>query len=265
MSNISQVTLPDNTTYDLADATLRSKIKVIATVEWDTSTNTGTINKSYLELYSAVANLNSTLPAIEYFEHGDVLYSVPTHYYLPLYSYDSEGMVLTFKTPGNGYGYEIRISRSYVPQDPGYEDKIYRTRLTPTASWGNISGTLSNQTDLSNALNAKQDTLTAGTNITIDANNVINASGCNYTSVGHIIDPDLWNNNVYNIPMSGMIQAITNIVILTYPSTMSDSDYEMLKKADIRITGLTLSNLTIKALGEVPTTSFTLMTVIWGV
>ena len=34
--------------------------------------------------------------------------------------------------------------------------------------WGNITGTLSNQTDLQNALDAKQDTLTAGTNITIE-------------------------------------------------------------------------------------------------
>lgn len=34
--------------------------------------------------------------------------------------------------------------------------------------WGNITGTLSDQTDLQNALDAKQDTLTAGTNITIE-------------------------------------------------------------------------------------------------
>lgn len=34
--------------------------------------------------------------------------------------------------------------------------------------WGNITGTLSEQTDLQEALDAKQDTLTAGTNITIE-------------------------------------------------------------------------------------------------
>lgn len=38
--------------------------------------------------------------------------------------------------------------------------------------WGSIDGTLSNQTDLQNALDAKQDTLTAGTGISIE-NNVI--------------------------------------------------------------------------------------------
>lgn len=42
--------------------------------------------------------------------------------------------------------------------------------------WGNITGTLSEQTDLQEALDAKQDTLTAGTNITIDANNVISST-----------------------------------------------------------------------------------------
>ena len=49
------------------------------------------------------------------------------------------------------------------------------------ASWGGIEGTLSNQTDLKNALDAKQDTLTAGTNITI-SDNVISAAGAAYTA-----------------------------------------------------------------------------------
>ena len=35
--------------------------------------------------------------------------------------------------------------------------------LTPTPDWGNIGGTLSNQTDLQNALNAKENSITAGT------------------------------------------------------------------------------------------------------
>ena len=43
-----------------------------------------------------------------------------------------------------------------------------------SAAWGSITGTLSNQTDLKNALDAKQDTLTAGNNITIE-NNVISS------------------------------------------------------------------------------------------
>lgn len=43
-----------------------------------------------------------------------------------------------------------------------------------TATWGSITGTLSSQTDLQNALNAKQDTLVSGTNIkTINGSSVL--------------------------------------------------------------------------------------------
>ena len=48
-----------------------------------------------------------------------------------------------------------------------------------TAAWGNITGTLSNQTDLQNALDSKQNTLTAGQNIDI-TDNIISAKGYLY-------------------------------------------------------------------------------------
>lgn len=47
--------------------------------------------------------------------------------------------------------------------------------IPDSATWGNISGTLSNQTDLQNALNGKQDELTPGTYISI-SNNVISST-----------------------------------------------------------------------------------------
>lgn len=47
--------------------------------------------------------------------------------------------------------------------------------------WGSIDGTLSDQTDLQNALDAKQDVLTAGDNIQIE-NNVISATDTTYTA-----------------------------------------------------------------------------------
>lgn len=40
------------------------------------------------------------------------------------------------------------------------------------ATWGNIGGTLSNQTDLQEALEAKQDVLTPGDGITIENNTI---------------------------------------------------------------------------------------------
>lgn len=54
------------------------------------------------------------------------------------------------------------------------DDNLVISNTQMSAEWGNISGTLSNQTDLATALSAKQDTLTAGDNITIN-NNVISA------------------------------------------------------------------------------------------
>jgi len=45
-----------------------------------------------------------------------------------------------------------------------------------SVAWGDITGSLSNQSDLSTALEGKQDTLTAGTGISIN-NNVISATG----------------------------------------------------------------------------------------
>lgn len=51
-----------------------------------------------------------------------------------------------------------------------------------TVAWGDITGDLSNQTDLNNALGAKQDALTAGANITIDGNNEISATDTTYSN-----------------------------------------------------------------------------------
>jgi len=49
-----------------------------------------------------------------------------------------------------------------------------------STSWGNIGGTLSNQTDLQTALNAKQATLVSGTNIkTVNGNSLVGSGNVN--------------------------------------------------------------------------------------
>ena len=53
------------------------------------------------------------------------------------------------------------------------------------AAWGNITGTLSNQTDLSTALDSKQDVLTAGNNITINGT-TISANDTTYSASDNI-------------------------------------------------------------------------------
>lgn len=63
---------------------------------------------------------------------------------------------------------DSNITKSYLIGD------IVNLVPDTVISWGDIVGTLSNQTDLQNALNAKQDTLVSGTNIkTVDGNSLL--------------------------------------------------------------------------------------------
>lgn len=50
------------------------------------------------------------------------------------------------------------------------------------AAWGNITGNIEDQTDLQTALNDKQDVLTAGSNISIDSDNIISATNTTYSA-----------------------------------------------------------------------------------
>lgn len=60
------------------------------------------------------------------------------------------------------------------------------------AFWGMIQGTLSNQTDLVNALNAKQNTITCSSPLTLDSNNDISIPKAT-TSVSGYLDYQDWN------------------------------------------------------------------------
>lgn len=61
-----------------------------------------------------------------------------------------------------------------------------------SATWGNITGNIEDQSDLQNALNGKQDVLTSGTDLEITQNNTINFTN----STGYITGID--NNDVVN-------------------------------------------------------------------
>ena len=101
---------------------------------------------------------------------------------------NSQGAVTNTYDFSNNYTYdgtEIRFTESgFTIISPrggmmnriGYVYNWYASRgLEIHAHWGNISGSLSNQTDLVSALNSKQDVLTAGSGINISGN-VISAS-----------------------------------------------------------------------------------------
>lgn len=61
------------------------------------------------------------------------------------------------------------------------EGSVIISNTNRSAEWGNVSGTLSDQIDLQNALNAKQNNLTAGENVSI-VNDTISATDTTYTA-----------------------------------------------------------------------------------
>src|SRR5574344_1265211 len=82
------------------------------------------------------------------------------------------------------------ISNSAISQisQPYYNYNSFNITNTPggksflSLSWGNITGTLSNQTDLQTALNAKQNTLTFDTTPTLNSTNPVTSGGI-YTAL----------------------------------------------------------------------------------
>ena len=84
-----------------------------------------------------------------------------------------------------------------------------------SATWGGITGTLSSQTDLQTALNAKQDTLVSGTNIkTINSTSLLGSGNINiasspYTTVGNSAGVLVNNSTTNTISASILIPANT--------------------------------------------------------
>jgi hypothetical protein len=83
------------------------------------------------------------------------------------------------------------------------------------AVWGGITGTLSSQTDLQSALNAKQDTLVSGTNIkTINSTSLLGSGNITiasspYTTVGNSAGVLVNNSTTNTISASILIPANT--------------------------------------------------------
>lgn len=96
---------------------------------------------------------------------------------------------------------------------------------TATTAWGNITGTLSDQTDLKNALDGKQDTLTAGTNINITGS-TISATDTTYTGSDGVT---LTGTNFTNSGVRSVSSGTTNGTISVNTNGTS---------ADVSVTGL---------------------------
>jgi len=71
--------------------------------------------------------------------------------------------------------------------------------------WGSITGTLSSQTDLQNALNAKQDTLVSATNIkTINGNSVLGSGDLTISGGGGILHGTASGTDTYTTTITGV-------------------------------------------------------------
>lgn len=76
------------------------------------------------------------------------------------------------------------IAGTGISIDEDSDENLVISNTQTSAEWGNITGTLSDQTDLQNALNAKQDTLVSGTNIkTVNGNSLLGSGNVNINAL----------------------------------------------------------------------------------
>lgn len=127
-----------------------------------------------------------------------------------------------------------------------YENGSWSAFAGGSASWGGITGTLSNQTDLQNALNAKQNTLTnpvtgTGTNNEIAA---FNSTGSTITSLATTTYPTLTElSYVKGLTSAVQTQINNRALVLLSTATASNSssidfevDYTVYKKYVVEFT-----------------------------
>lgn len=103
------------------------------------------------------------------------------------------------------------IAGTGISIDEDSDENLVISNTQTSAEWGNITGTLSNQTDLQNALNAKQDTLVSGTNIkTVNGNSLLGSGNVNVDGLpsqtgqsGKYLTTD-GSNASWEIPIAGI-------------------------------------------------------------
>lgn len=147
--------------------------------------------------------------------------------------------------------------------------------IPESAQWGNITGQLSEQTDLYSELNTL--TTSVGTKITSPSGGTTGqylqktASGTQWATVqggDSKIEKDVtlasasWSSGTYTISDADI--GASSTVFLTYPTTTSDADYEILQSALIRATAQAAGSITLKATGDVPASDVVITMIIWG-
>ena len=81
---------------------------------------------------------------------------------------------------GANYYIPVKFTDGTSTVSANSSGEVDLSSIYKAAIWGDITGTLSDQTDLQNALNAKQDTLVSGTNIkTVNGNSLLGSGNVN--------------------------------------------------------------------------------------
>ena len=118
------------------------------------------------------------------------------------------------------------------------------TNTQTSAEWGNIQGDISDQVDLYDALNNKQDKLTAGSYITIEKNSqgqtIISTPGGDYNSLdnkptidGHTIQGDMSASELINLGSIGVSSFINDAGYIKQ-NAINDHNQNLGAHADIR-------------------------------
>lgn len=140
--------------------------------------------------------------------------------------------------------------------------------IPESAQWGNITGQLSEQTDLYAELQSKLDTPSGGTTGQYLQKT---ASGTQWATVqgsdskvekNVTLASASWSSGSYTISDADI--GADSTVFLTYPVTTSDADFEILQSAVIRATAQAAGSITLKATGDVPASDVVITMIIWG-
>ena len=118
----------------------------------------------------------------------------------------------------------------------GSGSNVIISNTQTSAEWGNITGTLSNQTDLQNVLNGKQETLVSGTNIkTINNTSLLGSGNISITepsiattSTAGIVKPDGTSIVVADDgTISTQLSALsTKVVVDSYTATNNQTVFQ---------------------------------------
>lgn len=140
--------------------------------------------------------------------------------------------------------------------------------IPESAQWGNITGQLSEQTDLYSELQSKIASPSGGTTGQYLQKTANGAQWATAQTGDSKIEKNVtlasasWSSDTYTISDADI--GASSTVFLTYPTTTSDADYEILQSALIRATAQAAGSITLKATGDVPASDVVITMIIWG-